>query len=112
MDHVIVLLVGLDGFVFLQSGDDRPIRCDAKSTLEEHLAVLGNNTCVSIVEVLGIGHRFPGKRCSLICALTENGRTLFEKRYRSGGARKVQLKVVFLILKYYLGLATCIDSYM
>ena len=32
--------------------------------------------------------------------------------YRSGGAHKVQLKVVFLILKYYLGLALCIDSYV
>ncbi len=32
--------------------------------------------------------------------------------YRSGGAQKVQLKVVFLILKYYLGLALCIDSYV
>jgi hypothetical protein len=25
MDHVVVLLVGLDGFVLLQFGDDRPI---------------------------------------------------------------------------------------
>jgi hypothetical protein len=32
--------------------------------------------------------------------------------YRSGGARKVQLKVLFLILKYYLGFATCTDSYV
>ena len=32
--------------------------------------------------------------------------------YRSGRAHKVQLKVVFLILKYYLGLALCIDSYV
>ncbi len=32
--------------------------------------------------------------------------------YRSSGAHKVQLKVVFLILKYYLGLALCIDSYV
>ena len=29
-------------------------------------------------------------------------------RYRSGRARKL----VFLILKYYLGLATCTDSYI
>ena len=35
--------------------------------------VLGNNTCVSIDEVLGIGCCFPGKYCCLICFLTENG---------------------------------------
>ncbi len=29
-----------------------------------------------------------------------------------GGARKVPLKVVFLILEYYLGLAICTDSYV
>ena len=38
---------------------------------------------MSIVEVLGIGHHFPGKCCCLICTLTENGCTLIEKRYRA-----------------------------
>ena len=37
-----VLLVGLDGFeLLLQFDSDRPIRCDAKSMFEKHLAVLG-----------------------------------------------------------------------
>ena len=36
-----------------------------------------------IVEVRSIGHRFPSNRCCLACALTEKGRTLFEKRYRA-----------------------------
>jgi hypothetical protein len=62
-------------------GDDSPVKIDAKSTLEEHLAVLGNNTCVSIVEVLGISRCFPGKRCCLIYFLTENGRSFVKKRY-------------------------------
>ncbi len=45
MDHVGVLLVGLDGFELLVQFDgDLPIRCDAKSTFKKHLAVLGNNT--------------------------------------------------------------------
>ena len=44
MDHIIVLIVGLDVIVFFQFArerrqisDGRPIRFDAKSTLEEHL---------------------------------------------------------------------------
>jgi hypothetical protein len=95
MDHVNVLFDSLDGFVFLQFfresryiSDDSPIKIDVKSTLEEHLVVLGNNTCVSIVEVLGIGRRFPGKCCCLlICFLTENGsrssRNAIEPRARA-----------------------------
>ena len=72
MDHFMILLVGLDGFkFFLDFNDHPPIRVDAKCTFEEHLAVLGENTCVSIGEVLGIGHRCPGKRCCLSCALTD-----------------------------------------
>jgi len=81
MDHVGVLLVGLDGFELLVQFDgDLPIRCDAKSTFKKHLAVLGNNTCMHIVQVRSISHRFPSNRCCLACALTEKGRTLFEKR--------------------------------
>jgi hypothetical protein len=85
MDHVGVLLVGLDGFELLLQfdGDHRPIRCDAKSTFEKHLAVLGNNTCMRIVEVRSVGHRFPSNRCCIACTLTEKGRTLFEKRCRA-----------------------------
>ena len=82
MDHVGVLLVGLEGFELLHQFDgDRPIRCDSKSTFKKYLAVLGNNTCMRIVEVRGIGHRFPSNRCCLTCALTEKGRTLFKKCY-------------------------------
>ena len=73
MDHVIVLLVGFDGFVILQFIDDRPIRCDAKSTLEKHLVVRGNNICVSIVEVLGICHRFICAIGPCACATIEVG---------------------------------------
>jgi len=84
MDHVGVLLVGLDGFELLVQFDgDLPIRCDAKSTFKKHLAVLGNNTCMHIVQVRSISHRFPSNRCCLACALTEKGRTLFEKRFRA-----------------------------
>jgi len=73
MDHVGVLLVGLDrSELLLQFDGDRSIRCDAKSTFEKHLAVLGNNTCMSIVEVRGIGHCFPSNRCCLACVLMRN----------------------------------------
>ena len=65
MDHVIVLLVGLDGFVLLQFFVMTvPSDVIPKSTFETHLAVLGKNTCVSIVEVHNIAHRFPGNCCA------------------------------------------------
>ena len=47
--------------------------------------------------------------CSAICSVNLNNNFL---SYHSSGARKVQVKVVFLILKYYLGFATCTDSYV
>ncbi len=50
--------------------------------------------------------------CVSGCRLTVSHSAMHTWSYRSGGAHKVQLKVVFLILKYYLGLALCIDSYV
>jgi hypothetical protein len=55
-----------------------PLGLMPKARTKKHLAVLGNNSGMSVVNVRSISRRIPCNSSCLNCALQESGRTLFE----------------------------------